>query len=85
MVEPALRSVADVVFVFDVARGAPDPDVMKLARSGKRVLITEDYDFGGQHERDTKFAAEIAHLLQVAPGRFVIFSRYLLRSRPFPP
>ncbi len=46
MVEPALRSIADTVFISDIARGAADVDVLALARSANRILITEDYDFG---------------------------------------
>lgn len=46
MVFPALAPFADVSFVSDVARGAPDPDVMELARAQGRILITEDFDFG---------------------------------------
>ena len=106
MVETALRAVADTVFVWDVAHGAPDLDVLELARTDDRILITEDYDFGnlifGQRrppprglihlvlsgmtkdQRDAKFAAEIPSLLQLAPGNFVIFSRYPPRARSFP-
>lgn len=46
MVDAALRTLADVVYVSDVARGAPDPDVIEFARKEQRILITEDYDFG---------------------------------------
>ena len=46
MVHPVLAPIADVLFVFDVARGAADCDIMMLARTENRILITEDYDFG---------------------------------------
>jgi len=46
MVDAALRALADVVYVRDVANGAPDADVLELARTEQRILITEDYDFG---------------------------------------
>lgn len=46
MVDAALRPLADVSYVWDVAYGAPDPDVLKLARAEQRILITEGYDFG---------------------------------------
>ncbi len=46
MVGPALSILADVAYVSDVAVGAPDPDIMALARAENRILITEDYDFG---------------------------------------
>lgn len=38
-----------------------------------------------KEERDSKFASEIAHLLAIAPGNFVVFSRHVPRVRPFPP
>ena len=43
----ALRAAGhDVVAVSDVARGAADTVVIELARSERRVLLTEDKDFG---------------------------------------
>lgn len=43
----ALRAAGhDVAAVARVARGAEDSEVIDLARSGRRVLITEDKDFG---------------------------------------
>ena len=36
----------DVLAVADAARGAKDPEVVRLARDGNRVLLTEDKDFG---------------------------------------
>ncbi len=106
MVEPALRAIADTVFVRDISSGAADHVVLELARTQGRILITEDYDFGAlnfgerrppppgvvhlaldglsKDERDTKFAAEIGHLLDLAPGHYVVFSRYPPRSRPLP-
>ena len=36
----------DAVFVGDVMRGAPDEKVLPMAESEKRVLITDDKDFG---------------------------------------
>ncbi len=46
MVGPVLLRLADVVYVSDIAVGAPDPDVMAIARAEDRILITEDFDFG---------------------------------------
>lgn len=46
MVEQPLLGVAEPVFVGDVARGASDFDVLAMARAQRRILITEDYDFG---------------------------------------
>jgi len=106
MVEPALRPLADVEFVADIAHSAPDINVLELARTQDRILITEDYDFGelvfgegrapppgiihlalngmSKELRDQKFAAEIVHLLNIAPKRFVVFSIRAPRSRPLP-
>ena len=36
----------DVVAVAEVARGAPDEDVIALALERRRILLTEDKDFG---------------------------------------
>lgn len=36
----------DIQAVADIARGAKDADVVRLAREGRRVLLTEDKDFG---------------------------------------
>ena len=43
----ALRQAGhDVVAIAEVARGASDVQVLQRASEGKRVLITEDRDFG---------------------------------------
>jgi len=43
----ALRAAGhDVLAVAEVARGAKDPEVIRLARGEGRVLLTEDKDFG---------------------------------------
>lgn len=43
----ALRDAGhDVLAVAETSRGAPDRDVLVLARRERRVLITEDRDFG---------------------------------------
>ena len=36
----------DVLAVAEAARGAKDPEVVRLARDEGRVLLTEDKDFG---------------------------------------
>ena len=36
----------DVLAVAEAARGAKDPEVVRLARDENRVLLTEDKDFG---------------------------------------
>ena len=40
------RAGYDVVCVKDVAGGAPDEEVIRIAIAQQRVLITEDKDFG---------------------------------------
>lgn len=42
------RAGHDVAAVADVARGAKDPEILRLAREQGRVLLTEDKDFGWQ-------------------------------------
>lgn len=43
----ALRAAGhDVEAVAEVARGAKDPQVIQMARTGRCVLLTEDKDFG---------------------------------------
>lgn len=43
----ALREVGhDVVAIAEVAKGEPDEQVLERALNEKRVLITEDRDFG---------------------------------------
>lgn len=44
---PALRlRFADVVYVADTSPATKDRDVLAWAVREKRVLVTEDYDFG---------------------------------------
>lgn len=42
----AFGPIAELVYVGDIASGAPDEDVLALARRLGRILVTEDYDFG---------------------------------------
>jgi Domain of unknown function (DUF5615) len=43
----ALRGAShDVLAVMEVARGAKDAEVLAIAREERRVLLTEDKDFG---------------------------------------
>jgi predicted nuclease of predicted toxin-antitoxin system len=43
----ALRAAGhDVVAVAELAGGVPDREVIELARTDRRVLLTEDKDFG---------------------------------------
>jgi predicted nuclease of predicted toxin-antitoxin system len=46
MAAAAFGPVAELVHVGDIASGAPDEDVLALARREDRILVTEDYDFG---------------------------------------
>lgn len=59
----------DVVAVAEVARGASDEEVIHLAASARRILITEDKDFG-----QLVFAAARAN-------SGVVFVRYPLAAR----
>jgi predicted nuclease of predicted toxin-antitoxin system len=51
----------------------PPPGLIHLALAGMTSA-----------ERMSKLAAEAAKLIAVAPGRFVVFSKGALRSRPLP-
>lgn len=43
----ALRQAGhDVISIAEVANGAPDEQVLELAVNEKRILVTEDRDFG---------------------------------------
>jgi predicted nuclease of predicted toxin-antitoxin system len=46
VVEALRRAGHEVLAVVEAARGAPDHEVIETARSGQRVLLTEDRDFG---------------------------------------
>lgn len=66
----ALRAAAhDVMAVAESAPGAPDDKVIALAHSQRRILITEDKDFG-----QLVFAA-------AASTSGVIYVRYPMRYR----
>jgi predicted nuclease of predicted toxin-antitoxin system len=42
----------DVVRVVDITPSAADPDVVREATVGQRIVLTADYDFGGLRFRD---------------------------------
>lgn len=46
VVQALRRGGHDVLAVAEVARGAKDPEVVRLTREQGRVLLTEDKDFG---------------------------------------
>ena len=46
LIEALREHGVDVVAVWEVARGAKDPDVLQLAVAEGRVLVTDDKDFG---------------------------------------
>jgi predicted nuclease of predicted toxin-antitoxin system len=56
----------DVAFIMEDARGAPDVEVLRIAKEQDRVLVTQDRDFGELIYRD---------LAPVPPG--VLFLRLL--------
>ncbi|HVG45832.1 MAG TPA: DUF5615 family PIN-like protein [Longimicrobium sp.] len=63
----------DVASISEIARGAPDVDVLRIAREQNRVLITFDRDFGELIYRD---------LAPVPPG--VIYLRVTVSSSEGP-
>lgn len=61
----SLRSAGhDVEAVAILARGATDAEVLELARRDKRILLTEDRDFG-----QLVFASELGNLSGVLYAR----------------
>lgn len=46
MADAAFGPVATLIYIGDIANGAPDDDVLALARRENCILVTEDYDFG---------------------------------------
>jgi len=48
LVERLRQSGHDVVYVFESRRGAADDDILAMAFDQRRILITEDKDFGEQ-------------------------------------
>ena len=67
----ALREVGhDVVAIAEVARGASDDQVLERATKDKRVLITEDRDFG-----ELVYARGRSSAGVVEPGRVRVSNR----------
>ena len=58
----------DVLSVYDENPGLPDDDVLRWAESEKRVLITNDKDFGELVFRDAKSHAGVV-LLRIEDER----------------
>ena len=58
----------DVFSVYDDARGAYDDWVIALARSQKRILVTNDKDFGDKVFRDRQLHSGIVLLRLKDPG-----------------
>lgn len=50
---------SDVVYAKETCPGAPDPDVLRLATEGGRILITDDHGFGELAVRQSQPAAGI--------------------------
>ena len=46
LVEILRRSGHDVVYVFESRQGAADDDILAMAFDQRRILLTEDKDFG---------------------------------------
>jgi predicted nuclease of predicted toxin-antitoxin system len=50
---------ADVAYAKEVCRGSPDPEVLRMATDGGRVLITHDMGFGELAVRQRQPAAGV--------------------------
>lgn len=46
VIQALLQAGHDVISIAEVAKGAPDEQVLELAVNEKRILVTEDRDFG---------------------------------------
>jgi predicted nuclease of predicted toxin-antitoxin system len=62
----------DVVAVAEVALGAADDEVINFARREKRVLITEDKDFGQLVFAAAKSASGVILIRFPAPARSIL-------------
>ncbi len=58
----------DVAYVAEVAPGATDPEVLRLARDDDRLLLTEDKDFGELVFRSKEAVSGLV-LLRINPER----------------
>ena len=68
----ALRSIGhDVLYVAEVAAGLSDADVIALALREKRLLLTEDKDFGDLVFRRERAVPGVV-LMRVAPENSVL-------------
>lgn len=59
----------DVLAVAEIARGAKDVEVMRLARDERRALLTEDKDFGQLVYAGGQAGAGVVLLRFPAPAR----------------
>jgi len=59
IVQEMRRRGADIVYAKEACPGAPDPDVLRLATEGGRILITDDHGFGELAVRQSQPAAGI--------------------------
>ena len=66
----------DVFYIAEIASGARDAEVMRLALAESRVLLTEDKDFGELVFR-SKIAVPAVVLLRIDPVRHLLKWRRL--------
>ena len=68
----------DVTYVAENAAGLPDPDVLKHADEQRRILLTEDKDFGDLVFRLRRAVPGLV-LLRIAPNdRHLKWTRLLV-------
>jgi predicted nuclease of predicted toxin-antitoxin system len=86
----ALREAGhDVVAIAEVARGSTDEHVLELALNEKRVLITEDRDFGelghAHHAKPATVVEAVSKLGSRLRDRFAVVEpgRVRISGRPY--
>lgn len=65
LVDALRRLFGDVVYVAEMSPAAPDKDVLEKAAQERRILITEDYDFG---ELVFRQGLDAGAIVIIAPG-----------------
>jgi len=71
-VEELRQSGHDVLYIFELKRGATDDEVLALAFDQRRILLTEDKDFG-----------ELVYRLK-KPAHGIILIRIGVKNRKMP-
>lgn len=78
--ELMLKSGEDVKFVGEIMKGAADKEVLKFCEKEKRVLITDDKDFG---ELVFKEKIPVSGVILVRTGTTKAEARFLLLKELF--